>query len=242
MPFRSKLFLRNQGGHGKVGGGLYLNRRTGGFHPPNPSPPQGRAQINTKEKKQRTFNLQSTPAFKTAPPNHLDIIAQGAGASQRIGQKFKVTGIHIRGEMALPTESGIRTDTGGYYLVWDRQPNKSLAVIGDVLDEEAGAVTSADAFPLASNESRFVVLARKSHNLIKRETAAGSFDDRKTIDDYFQFRKTLIATCQNVDELGGSALGTIGTRTSGALLMLPFGNNTAQITFEYSYRLYFEDV
>lgn len=242
MPFRSKLFNRNQGGHGKVGGGLYLSRRTGGFHPPNPSPPPGRKQINSREKKQRTFNLQSTPCSSVSPPNHLDVIAQGTGASQRLGQKYKVTGVHIRGELLLPTETGIRSDTAGYYLVWDRQPNGAVALLGDVLDVESAAVTSADAFPLASNESRFIILARKSHNLIQQQTGTTTFEDRKTIDDYFQFRKILIATSKNVDELGSTPLGGIGTRMSGALLMIPFGNNLAEVTFEYSYRLYFEDI
>lgn len=239
MPlYRSKLFQRNKGGHAKLGG----STRSGGFFLPNPSPPPGRKQINSREKKQRTFNLQSSGASSESAPNHLDIIAQGAGASQRIGQKFKVTGIHIRGEMLFPTENIIRTDTAGYYLVWDRQPNGAIAVLNDILDTEGTDVTSADAFPLASNEARFIILARKSHNFVKQQTQPTAFDDRWTVDHYLQFNRSLIATSKNVDELGSTPSGGIGTRSSGALLMLPFGNNTTELPFTYSYRLYFEDV
>ncbi len=238
MPFRSKLFNRNKGGHAKLGG----STRSGGFFPPNPSPPAGRKQINSREKKQRTFNLQSTPARSDADPSHLDIIAQGTGASQRIGQRSKITGIHIRGEMSLPTEIANRTSSAGYYIVWDRQPNGALAVLNDILDTEVNDVNSVDAFPLASNEARFVILARKTHNFVKQETASSSFDDRWTIDHYLQFNRSLLTTSKNVDELATTPSGGIGTRSSGALLLLPIGDTTAEIPFTYSYRVYFEDV
>lgn len=243
MPqFKSKLFQRNQGGHGKMGGGLYAPRRQAGFYPPNPRPLSGTRRVNARENKQRTFNLQSSPAGAQSQANHLDIIPQGAGASARIGQKFQVTAIHIRGEMRLSAESGIRDDTGGYYLLWDKQPNKALANPLDILDLQLNTVTNADAFPLASNSDRFVILARKSYDFVKQETATGSFDSRHIVDDYFQFRRTLIATCQNGAEAGITPTGIISTRTSGALLMLPFGNNLTALSFNYSYRVYFNDV
>lgn len=244
MPqHRSKLFQRNNGGKGHKGPGLYANRRLGGFYPPNPIPPKGAMAINRLEVKQRTFNGQSNPAWSESPTSQLDIIAQGTQVGQRIGQRAKVTGVHIRGEMRMPAASLATDDTAGYYLVWDKSPNGSLASRESILDV-AGGVSNADAFPLTSNGERFIILARKVYNLIKSEAESADFVGRSTVDDYYQFRKPLVSTTFNLDEGSFNNDGTVATRSQGALLLLPFGNNDQAnaTTFTFGYRLYFTDV
>lgn len=241
MPiYRSKLFRRNNGG--TVTKKPYAKRSKAVVNRAAPRPQRLPVSVvNTAERKQLT-GAGATLALKDVGQCfHLDQVTQGTGATQRLGQKYRVTGVHIRGDWIIQLNT--RRDNIGYYLVWDRQPNEALANPGDILN--LTGTDSIKAFPNASNDGRFQFLARKDHSAttaVFGATAALTtlnHDSVWHIDHFFDLTDSrLIAT--NV--IAGS--GLISDRTSGALLMVGIGDNSATVAanLSFTYRVYFEDV
>lgn len=238
MPakFKSKLFQRNKGGIGGRGAGLYMPRMQGGFRAPNPAPPKSTKSSNYLENKSLTGGSASLALQETGQVFHLDQITQGAGVTQRLGQKAQITGVHIRGS-ALMNNSNTN-DTFVYYLVWDKSPNEALATPGDIIN--LGGFDAAHAFPNLDTSDRFIILGRKSHICVNANTGV---NDRNVsmywnVDDYFQFSRKLVSTTV----LSGS--GLISDRVSGALLLVGCGTQGAGFTstLNFGYRCYFNDV
>lgn len=241
MPaYRSKLFKRNNGGKKKTAGkGRYSftsPRMVGGWRAPNPRPFQPYYSVNRYENKAITGTSATLALTELGQCFHLDQIARGTQLGQRLGQKHQVTGIHIRGRWFM--QNTVSSDSVGYMLVWDKHPGEALPLPGDIL--ALTGVDSHEAFPNQDNQDRFICLARKTHNATNANTTASEYNDSAlwNVDDYFQFRRNLIAT----STLGGA--GTIADRVSGALILLGIGRqsaaNSANLTFNY--RLYFQDV
>lgn len=238
MPYRSKLFNRNNGGRTK---GTYFKkpypaRARIAISRANPRPPKSAvSKVNTAESKHATFTDASIICRDTGNVALLDIITQGTAAGNRLGQKYRTTGIHIKGTWKLPVAT--LTDNPGYMLVWDRQPNETLANPADIM---IGGTDSSRSFPNSDNLDRFVFLARKHHTSVNQNnTGDQTTSSEWTVDDYYDFSdKRLIAT--NV--VGGS--GLIGDRSSGALLIFGTGQNVTAISssLQFNYRIYFEDV
>lgn len=198
--------------------------------------------VNTQE--QKCINgTDSTIALKDAGQCfHLDQITQGAGVSQRVGQKHRVTGFHIRGNWKINAAQGV--DHVGYYLVWDRQPNEILANPGDIL-RGAGSLDTINAFPNVDNLSRFQILGRKTHSGVTALTNATTGLQTRDgsgiwhVDDFWDLSKNrLIAT----QVIGGD--GLIGDRTTGALILLGIGDLPPSVAsnLTFNFRLFFEDV
>lgn len=238
--YRSKLFKRNNGGKKKtIGKGSYSfssPRMVGGWRAPNPRPMQPYHSINRYENKALTGTSATIALKEDGQCFHLDQVARGTQLGDRLGQKHQVTAVHIRGRWEMPNSRDYAQV--GYMLVWDRQPGEALAAPGDIL--ALTGVDSYEAFPNQDNNDRFIILSRKMHNASNALTSGAQYNDSAqwVIDDYFQFRRQLIAT----STLGGA--GTIADRVSGALILVGLGNasaaNSANLTF--SYRLYFQDV
>lgn len=238
MP-RSALFRRNNSGIPKK---PYPKRAPRVYNRAAPSPPKSKvAQVNTQEQKVLNGSGSALTLKDSGQCFHLDQITQGVGASQRLGQKHKVTGVHLRGQWALP--SGVHTDCVGYMLFWDRQPNEVLANPADIL--RISGTDSVRCFPNVDNAGRFVPLGRKQFTSSNASTNGTTGLQVKTessdwnIDDFWDFStKNLVAT----QVLAGD--GLIGDRTSGALILLGIGGHAAasSANMNFNFRVFFEDV
>ncbi len=246
MPvYKSKLFKRNNGGFTRK---PYPKRAKSApsrpvYNGANPRPPKSNlSHVNTAEQKVITGTLATIALKDTGQCFHLDQISQGTGASQRLGQKHRVTGFHIRGRWNVNIQAAF--DNPGYMLVWDRQPNEVLANPGDILSD-IGSTDSSRAFPNQANIARFQILGRKTHpsaNAIAQTsgTIPHSTDSSYwAVDDYWDFSdKRLNAT----QVLSGD--GLIGDRISGALILLGIGENSSSVAanMTFNFRVFFEDI
>lgn len=239
MPaYKSKLFQRNNGGkktYGTGGAGLFRPRRMGGFYAPNPRPPVSTRSTQRLENKSLTGYGSTLACTDAGQCFHLDQITQGTAHSQRTGQKAQITGVHIRGEWNLNNTT--ITDHVGYLLVWDRQPNESLATPGDIMQ---GGTDIINAFPNQDNNARFIILARKTHKACNQDKLDEPTNPSQlwVLDDYYQFSRSLISTVVQ------AGTGSITDRTTGALLMVGMGlkpiSESGNLVFNF--RVYFNDV
>jgi len=99
-------------------------------------------------------------------------------------------------------------------LVWDKQPNKALAAITDVLD-----AVQPQAMNKRENAGRFVVLRRWNEVLTGKGDASTTAGFAKNFDEYVKLPKDCICECTGAD-----TTGAIGNRISGALLLITLGN------------------
>ncbi len=233
------MFSRNNGGIPKK---AYPKRQPIAVNRANPMPRKPPVSVvNSKEKKALTGVDASITLRDSGQCFHLDQIPQGVGLMMRLGQKHRVTGVHIRGSWIMQVNT--REDMVGYYLVWDRQPNEILANPADILYNTG--TQSLLAFPNQDNNERFVFLARKTHKATVATygaTVAETVNNDSTIwmvDDYFDFSDKMLVANQ---VLAGD--GAIGDRTTGALLMVGIGIKLTAYsnTLGFDYRCYFEDV
>jgi len=169
---------------------------------------------------------------------HMDVIAQGVTVGTRLGQKHRVTGVHLRGNWRI--KSDVEADYVGYALVWDRAPQESLPNPGDILDLAGG--NTIDCFPNQDTYSRFTFLGRKTHRATNNvDGVNNTWNDNSTwmVDDYWDFTdKNLVATSLRL----GS--GLISDRISGALIIVGLGDrpNAEAVSMGFNFRCYFEDV
>lgn len=242
MPYKQsnryakRRYPRARGGFGAM---LYGNRYLYGMRAPNPRPGQQRGSINSRENKALTGGNASSLCREEGTCFHLDQIDRGTGLGNALGQKHMVTGVHIRGRWALPNAQV--SDRPGYYLVWDSQPNEALAAPGDILDLTTGGIDCSTAFPNQDNNARFTLLAKREHNAANANVSDDSYNPSMYwfVDEYFRFRKPLVAT-----KTLGDASGQISNRVTGALIMLTFGRNTSVNSnpLNFQFRVYFQDV
>lgn len=153
----------------------------------------------------------------TGSISHLDIVPTGTTVNSRDGRKFKNTSVQIRGQAQADTTTTVCN--GAMYLVWDRQPNKALAAVTDVLD-----TANSNSFAKRENSQRFKIIKKWRWAFAGNQTTAGqqvsttNFD----IDDYVRLPDDCIAECTTAD-----TTGAIGNRVTGALLLVTVGNTAA---------------
>lgn len=157
------------------------------------------------------------PLNTTGQISHIDIVPTGTTVNSRDGRKFKNTSVQIRG-VAL-SDSTTATSTGAMYLVWDRQPNKALAGITDVLD-----TASSYSFAKRENAQRFKIIKKWRWVFNGNNTTAGQQTSNTSydIDDYVKLPDECVAECTTAD-----TTGAIGSRVTGALLLVTVGNQVA---------------
>lgn len=155
------------------------------------------------------------PLNTTGSISHLDIVPTGTTVNSRDGRKFKNNSFQIRGIAAADTATTVTS--GAMYLVWDRQPNKALASITDVLDS-----ASSVSFAKRENAQRFKIIKKWrwvfAGNSSTPATAGTIFD----IDDYVKLPEECVAECTTAD-----TTGAIGNRVTGALLLITVGSKAA---------------
>lgn len=197
----------------------------------NPYPPKRTtAQINRARAPMRGFigssgeakffdSAVTTYDFNTTGMiRHLDIVPTGTTVNSRDGRKFQNTSVQIRGFIAEPTASGV-AERLSMYLVWDKQPNKALAAVTDVLD-------SANSASLAKRENsqRFKII-RKWNWWKAPNSAIFTCDQNGLLEEYVKLPVDCIAECTTAD-----TTGAIGNRITGALLLLTVGSAASGTT------------
>jgi len=151
----------------------------------------------------------------TGSVTHIDIVPQGTTVNQRDGKAFRDTSVTIRG-MTYNGSTATYNDCA-VLLVWDKQPNKALAAITDVLD-----AANNSALNKRENASRFVIIRRWNYILTGKGDGSTTSGYARTFDKYVRLPPGCVATCTTADNTGA-----IGNRVSGALLLLTVGNTAA---------------
>jgi len=156
----------------------------------------------------------------TGSVTQLDSVPTGTTVNSRDGRKFKLTSFQVRGIAGNDTTG--TSSLGAMYLVWDRQPNKALAGVTDILD----AATPV-AFAKRENVQRFKIIKKwrwcfnGNGATAGQQTATSAFD----IDDYVKLPDECVAECTTAD-----TTGAIGNRVTGALLLVCVGNKAGPAT------------
>lgn len=168
----------------------------------------------------------------TGTVTHVSIVPTGTTVNSRDGKNFCCTSVQVRGTAYADTTTTV--SSGLAMLVWDRQPNKALAGVTDVLD-----TVSSDSFLKRENAQRFRILKKWRYAFGGNSTAPASGNETFDVDDYVKLPKECVAKCTTAD-----ATGVIGNRVTGALLLVTAGNvaaGTADATFAVGVRLNFLD-
>ena len=151
----------------------------------------------------------------TGSVTHLDIVPTGSTTTTRDGRKWRNLSVQVRGRAAADTTTTI--SNGMAMVVWDRQPNKALAAVTDILDANTW-----ESFPKRENAQRFKILKTWrwafSGNVTTPSTGVENFD----VNEYIKLPAECIAETTSAD-----ATGVIGNRITGALLLVTTGGTAA---------------
>lgn len=242
MP-RSALFRRNIGSSTKKRANAYRKAASTARSVAvdamraNPKPAPSRRPVNLDTLKAKTFLPVAYPAINNIaqPGNVMDQVARGSQDNERLGHKFRVVALHLKGIYHGSNTGQARWS--GYYVVWDSQPNLASATFGQVFAVATGNVNYA--FAGLSTSDRFKVL----HHKKIASYAFGSATDNsmQVIDDYIKLPSNLVCTCT----MGGAGTGGIAERQSGALLLFVYSDTNViadQPLYQLAHRIYFEDV
>lgn len=103
-------------------------------------------------------------------------------------------------------------------IIWDRQPNKALPAITDVLNS-----INSISFNNDQNKKRFKTLKNEEFTLVGNSATAGQNNDTTICakDFYLKFKKPLRI------QFGSAGTGAIGDITSGSLLLVTVGGGAA---------------
>lgn len=179
-----------------------------------------------------SYGLNSDSA---SPVTHIDIVPVGSTVNSRDGRKFKPTSVQLRGIARSDTTTV--ASNGAVYLVWDRQPNKALASVTDILDSQ-----NSNSFGKRENAQRFRIIKKWRYDFIGNYATAGQQTSKSQydVDEYVKLPEECLAECTTAD-----TTGAIGNRVTGALLMVTVGDTaggTTDATFTVRIRTNFRDV
>lgn len=169
----------------------------------------------------------------TGTITHLDVVTQGDSVNSRDGRKFSPTWVNIRGQFCNGSTATYTDNV--IMLVWDKQPNKALAAITDVLDSAESYAQNK-----RENASRFQILRRWNMTLTGKSDGSTVPGFARGFDHYVRMPRGLVAECTPAD-----TTGAIGNRVSGALLMITVGSVAAGTGAAFLYasiRVGFKDV
>lgn len=196
--------------HGPIGGSGIFKRRSAAIRPravlrtggllPNPT--------NVERKWKDTQVLDD--ATSTASITCLNLMTQGAGPSQRIGQRILVKSIQLRAHISREDVASTTTEVMRIMLYYDRQPNGALPAITDI------NVTNATAsLRSMANTGRFFCLMDEN---VVISTANGG----NSYEIFDKFIKCNLPVYYNA----GNA-GTIADLSTGSLLLIYVGDQAA---------------
>jgi len=181
---------------------------------------------------------------------HLNAITQGTTVNQRIGMRYAMTGLHIRGRLAQHGPQSLHPVLGGYWIVYDSEPHGAKATVQEMFNLKSNDMQFA--FPNGSEGQkggRFKYLYRKVYQLgnggsgTNQVEMDGVLPSSRVIDDFIPLNK-LSVEHKRLDTFGG-----ISHINKGALLIVPFGRTYDTVTgddaapprLQFVYRLYFTE-
>lgn len=168
----------------------------------------------------------------TGAVTHLDIIPQGDTVSQRQGKSWQNTNLQVRGYIYNDTTATV--NQVAMYIIWDRQPNKALAGVTDILDSAASY-----SFMKRENKGRFLCIKKWQRVLIGNTTSPATGRESIVIDKWIKLPQECVAQATAAD-----TTGVIGNRVTGALLLLTVGSaaaGTSDATSVLGFRVGFKD-
>ena len=191
--------------------------------------------ISSGDAKFHDVSQASYAADTTGSITHLDVVPQGNSVNNREGKAWQNTSLAIRGQ--VNSNSTTLVALASLYIVWDKQPNKTLPAITDILD-------SASAYSQTKRENapRFKIVRKLRYSLEGNTGTAGQQTESTVhdIDEYVRLPQDAIALTTTAD-----TTGAIGNRIQGALYAITVGNNgagTGAAAFQVNYRLNFKDM
>lgn len=159
-------------------------------------------------------------------------IPQGTTVNTREGKSAQLTSVRVRG--FIESKAATTVAQAACYLVWDRQPNKALAAIADVL-----VSASSNAFPNRENAQRFVIIKSWRYGFAGNTTAPAAQPTTIPVDDYVKLPRECVTSFTSAD-----TTGVIGDIISGALLFITVGTiaaGTAAAESQLAFRVNFRD-
>ncbi len=179
----------------------------------------------------------------------LNQIGQGTSVNTRVGMRYQMTGVHIRGSLNQVGNQAIEPFIAGYYVVYDSEPHAALATAAEMFNLRSSDMHYA--FPNGTEGQkggRFKYLARKEFTMGNQGSGTnpvemdGVLPGLRLINDYIPLNK-LPTQCVRLNT--GSSITSI---QKGALLLVPFGRNGGVITgsasapvMKFAWRLYFAE-
>lgn len=217
-------------------------------------PVPGYVPVSSATKEQKFLDMAPISADCNANPGSADItllnqIGQGTSVNTRIGMRYQMTGVHIRGTFQQEGPQLTSPCIAGYYLVYDSEPHATLATAAEMFNLRSSDMHYA--FPNGTEGQkggRFKYLARKEFLLGNRGSGTnpvemdGVLPGQRLINDYIPLNK-LPVQCVRMNT--GSSITTI---QKGALLLVPFGRNGGVVSgtatapsMYFAWRLYFAE-
>jgi len=179
----------------------------------------------------------------------LNQIGQGTSVNTRVGMRYQMTGVHIRGNINQEGTQNVTPSIAGYYLVYDSEPHATLATSAEMFNLRSSNLHYA--FPNGTEGQkggRFKYLARKEFTMGNQGSGTnqvemdGVLPGIRLINDYIPLNK-LTTQCVRLNT--GSSITSI---QKGALLLVPFGRNGSVISgsptapvMRFAWRLYFAE-
>lgn len=207
---------------------------------------------STKEQKYLDMAVVTKDCNKSPGPADIELlnqVGQGTSVNTRVGMRYQMTGVHIRGTFRHAGPQMINPAVCGYYLIYDSEPHGQKATAQEIFNLRYTDVHVA--FPNGSEGQkggRFKYLARKEFLLGNASSGTslvpmdGVLPGWRLINDYIPLNK-LPVQCMRLNT--GSSITSV---QKGALLFVPFGREGAPISgsatapvMQFSWRLYFNE-
>lgn len=217
-------------------------------------PVPGFVPVSRATKEQKYLDMAPQTVSCSKQPLAADIvllnqIGQGTSVNTRVGMRYQMTGVHIRGTFTQEGVQSIKANICGYYLIYDSEPHGTLATAQEIFNLRYNDVHYA--FPNGSEGQkggRFKYLARKEFLLGNQGAGTnqvemdGVLPGARLINDYIPLSK-LATQCMRLNT--GSSITSV---QKGALLLVPFGRAGTPLTgtatdpsMQFAWRLYFNE-
>lgn len=174
-------------------------------------------------------------------------MAPGVGDYNRVGREIIMRSIHLRGRVFLANTHDNAGDIIRYMIVYDRQPNGSLPVIGDILQNKdvlGGLASNVHSFKKFENQDRFIILLDKTYGNPLDSSASNTVNHVSALSTSWPGYFNHYIPLKNLMTKYIGDATTINSIGTGSLLFIHFGGNAvdqANMFIEYNTRLCYSD-